>query len=782
MLSLRLFGGLDLAGPQGPVSGRAAQRRRLALLAVLAVARGRPVTRDKLVALLWPDADSERARHGLADTLYVLRSALGEDVILTTGDVLSLNTDRIDSDVMEFESAIERGEPARAANLYETGGAFLDGVHLSDAGELERWIESVRDRLATSYRETLEALANEASARGDQAGAVRRWRKLAAEDRLSSRIALELMRALVAGGDRAGALEFARLHESIVRSELESAPDSAVTELADRLRAPRANAPPASMNASDAPPRLSPVSDDDARVDQPVAPIATGPIARQPGSTRRRARWVVALILVVPLAIVAARHALQSSAAPPSVFAALSVPSVAVLPLNNISGDRKNESFVDGMTEALTTALARVEGIRVSASTSAMIFKGAHTNVRQIADSLRVSYLLEGGLQLVDGRIRLNVRLIDAANGSTRWSAKYDATITDAFAIQDSIGRSVANALEVRLVSGNRSSHLARREASDPVAYELYFRGRDPTLLRTDSGLRAGISYFSQAIARDSAFAAAYAGLSHMYNSLARRGHSTPRPVLIDSAYMAARTADSLDDSLAEAKTFLALSEMAKQDFRRASIHLQRALELDPHDLFAHSLLAVLYHWAGRHEDAVAESRRSVETDRSPLNRTNLAEALFFAGHDDAALAELKPLREVRPPISRMERLTSEIYLHKQLRKEAVAEIRSSSDSGAPYRAAVGLVLGKTGDRAGAMEVLRELKRRQQSGTAGAFEVAIVYLGLGDLDQAFAWLDKALDDHSVTYIMMDPTFAQLHNDPRFQRIRRRLGVDAIQFK
>src|SRR6478672_5644934 len=205
MLSLRLFGGLDLAGPDGPVSGRAAQRRRLALLAVLAVARGRPVTRDKLVALLWPDADSERSRHALADSVYVLRDALGDDVIIVNGDALSLNPNAISSDVVDFEDAIEKGDRERAVSMYEAGGAFLDGIHLSDAVDFDRWAESVRARLAAAHRDALDALANEASARGDSAAAVAWWRKLAAADPLSSRVALGLMRTLADSGDRAGA-------------------------------------------------------------------------------------------------------------------------------------------------------------------------------------------------------------------------------------------------------------------------------------------------------------------------------------------------------------------------------------------------------------------------------------------------------------------------------------------------------------------------------------------------------------------------------------------------
>jgi tetratricopeptide (TPR) repeat protein len=353
--------------------------------------------------------------------------------------------------------------------------------------------------------------------------------------------------------------------------------------------------------------------------------------------------------------------------------------------------------------------------------------------------------------------------------------------LTDAFAIQDSIGRSVATALEIRLASGGRSRRLARHMTSDPVALDLYIRGHDPSLSRSISGQRAAVGYFSQALAYDSTFAGAYAGLAHAYITLARgAGTSLPRHELVDNAEKAARKAVALDDSLGEAHTSLAFAKLTTQDFRAASAELKRALELDPDDFFARTLGAVLYNWSGRHEDAVTELRRVVDAD--PSHRIDLAMALFFAGHDDDALRELEPLRALRPPLRRTPQLASEIYLHKRMWKQAVDEFTTSIDSGTPMSAALGLALGKSGDRDGAMRILQELKERHHAGTGSAFQVAMVYVGLDDYDQAFVWLDKALDDHSVLFTIMDPTFAELRKDPRFARFRQRLGVDAIQWK
>jgi TolB-like protein/DNA-binding SARP family transcriptional activator len=680
--------------------------------------------------------------------------------------VLSLNTEHITSDVMEFETAIEQGDRARAATLYEAAGPFLDGVHLSDAGELERWIDSVRDRLAGSYREALEALATEASVRGDHAGAVTWWRKLAAQDRLSSRVALGLMRALAAAGDRGGALEFARVHESIVRIELESAPDAAVMAFAEELRASRTAAPPARVEHVPASP-----------ADHSVPSAAPFTVARQPRA--RRGLRFAPLTLLVPLAIYGLMRARRSPADASTVAPSRAAPSIAVLPLVNVSGDPKNESFVDGMTAELTTDLGRIDSLHVAANTWAMAFKGHRTDVRQIADSLHVSHLLEGELQLIEGRIRLYVRLVDAATGSTRWAHKYDRKLTDAFAVQADIGDSVAKALEVRLVAVGRA-RAVRHMTTDPVAYDLYVRGRNQTGYRSQSGISAAIDYLSQAVARDSTFAVAYAELAHAYRSL-EGSPQRPRRMLIDSAEKAALKAVSLDDSLAQGHAFLAFAKLRIQDFRGASMEVNRALELDPHEFFAHTVLALLYNWSGRHEDAVAEYRRTVDTDPSPLAQMDLAHGLFFAGRDDEALTELEPLRELRPPLHRTPQVASEIYLHKKMWEQAVREARSAPEMAMPDRAALGLALGKSGDRAGAMQILQELKARPVA-AAAAFYVAVVYVGLGDYDSAFLWLDKSIDDHSVTFAIMDPTFAELRRDPRFARFRKRLGVDAIQLK
>ena len=236
MLLLRLFGGLSLSNPGSTIPARANQRRRLALIAILGVSTGKSISRDRLAALLWPEADSEHARHLLSDSLYVLRSALGEGIIIAAGENVSLNPESIRVDVTEFTRAIEKGDYRAAVEIRNGGGPFLDGIHLLDSPEFERWVDGVRTDLTLAYLDALKQLARERSAAGDRQGAVTWWRRVAAEDPLSSSVALELMRALDAAGDRGAALSFARVYESLVRSELDSPPDPSITSYVESLR------------------------------------------------------------------------------------------------------------------------------------------------------------------------------------------------------------------------------------------------------------------------------------------------------------------------------------------------------------------------------------------------------------------------------------------------------------------------------------------------------------------------------------------------------------------
>src|SRR6476469_3462091 len=234
MFTLRLLGSTSLDGPDGPVTGRAALRQRIALLSLLAVEHPRALSRDSLLASLWSENGADEARHLLRDSLYILRSALGENSVQSNGDDLRLNPSRLTCDLWEFDAALGRDDPEAAVAIYR--GPFLNGFHLSDAEEFEHWADGERSRLARRYNQALEQLAEREMKNGSPLRAAEWWSRLATEDRYNSRIALRYMQALEAAGDRAGALRHANVHSELLRTALDAAPEREVVALAERLR------------------------------------------------------------------------------------------------------------------------------------------------------------------------------------------------------------------------------------------------------------------------------------------------------------------------------------------------------------------------------------------------------------------------------------------------------------------------------------------------------------------------------------------------------------------
>ena len=295
MFTLRLLGGASLDGPDGPVSGRAALRQRIALLAFLAVEHPRPVSRDKLVADVWPESGTDEARHLLRDSLYILRSALGDDSVLATGDDLRLNPRRLTCDLWDFEEALAREDPEAAVSAYH--GPFLTGFHLSGGEEFERWVDGERTRLGRRYAQALEQLAERQVRAGELTKAVEWWSRLAREDPYNSRIALRYMQALEAAGDRAGALRHATAHADLLRTELDAVPEREVVALAERLRLESRGAP----NGSPAARPSWDVSASPAGMGQEHPSAASAP-----GRATRRGWALPALVGVAVLGVVGA--------------------------------------------------------------------------------------------------------------------------------------------------------------------------------------------------------------------------------------------------------------------------------------------------------------------------------------------------------------------------------------------------------------------------------------------------------------------------------------------
>ena len=352
---LRLFGSPSIERGDGvPLTGRAAQRHRLALLALLAMAPAQRMTRDKLIACLWPENDPEGGRNLLKVSSYVLRTTLGEGIVLSEGDDLRLNADLVRTDAAEFDAAFARADHARAVALYRS--PFLDGFFLSDAPEFEHWAARERERLAADYGRALEALAAAAEADGDAPRAAEWWKMRAAQDPYDSRVAVRLMQALDANGNRAGALQLAAVHQRLLEQEFGMAAAPEVSALAERMRSASVRVPVADVAPHEGSRQAVATSPSAPAQSTPEPALVTAaPRERWPDRIPRRALMagLVAFVLIA-----GAVWAFGPGAAPRER-------SIAVLPFVNLSPDGDNEYFSDGLTEEILTGLAGVPELKV---------------------------------------------------------------------------------------------------------------------------------------------------------------------------------------------------------------------------------------------------------------------------------------------------------------------------------------------------------------------------------------------------------------------------------
>ena len=415
---LRTFGPVSLESDGQPISGLASQRKRLALLALLAAAGDLEVARDKILAYLWPESDSERARNTLYQLMHVLRRELGDVIVPTNGD-LKLNLNLVASDVVEFRTSIAQRDFARATELYR--GPFLDGLYLRDAPEFEHWMETERADLAAVYAEALERLATAAAAAGDRAASVRLWRTRATVDPLSARVARAYMEALVAAGDREAAMQYAQVHFALVRSELGAEPDSAlegyVGDLTTRA-AVKTPAPPLEKLPAD---RLGAAMELSETSLQQRAPDVSPPSAPFAPATLR-VRWgfrhgMLATVLLITVVLVAVSFAAHPRARPDLVI---------VTPFENQTGDTSLNILGLVIANSLTQGLAATGHLSVGdfqtvLRTMPRRQAGDQLDPARASDVVRESgagWVVRGGVRRRGDSLVVDVRIIRGPDGN----------------------------------------------------------------------------------------------------------------------------------------------------------------------------------------------------------------------------------------------------------------------------------------------------------------------------------------------------------------------------
>ena len=495
-------------------------------------------------------------------------------------------------------------------------------------------------------------------------------------------------------------------------------------------------------------------------------PAARSALDTQSGHEARRrlvnrvgAYAVAAVAIVVAGAFAFDRT--RSDRAEPSASAATVRPSVALFPLRNLGADPADAVLADGMTEVLNEALAKGSNVRVVGRASIQELLSRRLDTRQIAESLKVSHVLEGGLQKVGSRIRMQIQLVNARDGSTRWAETFDREMGDLFAMQDDISRAVALGLDARLLPPPPPGESRRRPTSNILAYESYVRGMS-TLLRNAEGRRQAIAYLHEAIAADSTFAAAYAGLFWKY--------------LLDSGSTAgmlraaAEKAIALDSTLPDAHSALGWAYLLDLDFGKAEAQLKRAIALDPRAHRAYEGLARGYMHTGRPAEQLTAARLGLEAD--PYSSQAMREmglALMMNDRCEEVLDMLRPLKALNPPSQVAGVVMGLCYAASGKWPEAIEEFQWADTLGA--RAALGLLghsLARAGNPDQARFILADLLAGRRN-SHGPFGIAVIYAGLGDNDRALEWLEKT-DAASMRIYIMAPMFRDLQKDPRFNRL------------
>ncbi len=733
LLSLRTLGTLDLRAPDGSeVRSVLAQPRRIALLAYLALATPRgPHRRDRLLALFWPDQDQAHARNALSQAVFFLRSAL-------------------------------------------YGGDLLAGFHVAGAApEFAEWLDATRATYARRYASAMESVAVEREAAGDRAGAVVWRRRVATQDPLNSDAALQLMRALAAAGDPGAAIRHARVHETLLREELDAPPDGRISQFVNTLR----ESPATTVTIAPVP-KSSPASDHSAptlTVPPPGSPI--NPRSEKAGNGR--ARWKYAGGTAVGIAGAALAMFAFTHKAVPSVTSSC----IAVIPLANYSGDRSQDDFADAVTDALITELARYQRLSVTPRTSVTQYKATRKPLPEIARELGCNTVVEGSVVRGGNRVIVDAQLVNALADRNFWAERYEREAADLPALERDIAEAIALQLRATDLSdegapaGTPAHALTRRV--DPIVYGLYLRGRDAALSRNPAGLRLAIVLYKEAIRRDSSFALGYAGLADAYRLAGGFGFM-PLELALDSAPAMARAALALDGNLSEAHTSVAGTLTDAGNWPAAEREFRRALQLAPSNALAHHWYAALLITLDRKQEALREIRRARELD--PLSQairemTTMLEVYIGIRSPTAPPLPSSAIVDPNHPGTAADRSVN------------LARVGRCSEAGAENRRAQQLAPDENmtlvsdvsvrllcGDRAGARSLLARVERRPQIELQGV-NVAEIHIKLGQIDSAFAWLDRTQwGMANRMHLRIDNGLKPLRTDPRYHELLRKQNM------
>lgn len=464
---------------------------------------------------------------------------------------------------------------------------------------------------------------------------------------------------------------------------------------------------------------------------------------------------------------------------------------IAILPFNNISPDPNDGYFADGLTEELITVLSQIKGLRVIARTSTSRYKGTDKGISLIGSELQVGSILEGSVRKMGNKIRVGVQLIDVASQEHLWADHYDRDLSDIFSIQSDIAKHVSDELKVTLMRAEEK-RIEKRETENVVAHVAYLKGRTLLHDRSEKGLRRAQEQFEVAITQDPYYARAYAGLSDVWGLLGEYRFA-PWPECREKTKAFLKRALDLDPSLPEACVSLASSYVDDYRYAEAEQEFKHAITLNPSYATAHLWYADCLRDQGRFEEALFEILRAEELDPlSPVICYVASDMYLSQGNDEEVLKRVQRIREIDPESRFAMRALADYYLVKSDYAQALTCYRKmkqlfSSNRGENIDSYIGYIYAVTNRHGEAIAILNTLQSNiTRDFSIAPMDIAWVYMGLGDLDECFKWLEKAFDEHAfgdvfgfIRYFPL-PSVEKVRRDPRFINILKRANLPLEQ--
>jgi TolB-like protein/Flp pilus assembly protein TadD len=449
--------------------------------------------------------------------------------------------------------------------------------------------------------------------------------------------------------------------------------------------------------------------------------------------------------------------------------------AIAVLPLENFSGDAGEDYFADGMTEALITGLAKIKSLRVISRTSAMQYKKAKKPLPQIARELRVEVVIEGSVMRSAERVRIALQLIQAESDQHIWAESYERDFRDILALQSEIAARVADEVRIALTPEDRA-RLGETRQVNPQAHELFLKARYQWNKRTEENVRKALSYFQSGIDLDPTYAEGYVGLADCYNILGYYNAMSPSEAY-PKGRAAALRALQLDGALGEAHASLgAVNRDFEWDWKAAEKEFDRALELNHNCAEAYHWRGTLFSLQGRHVEALKDKEKALTIDPlSVVVRTDLGRMFYYAGDYERALEHYRAALEMDASFSIAHLGVAQVYEQNRYYEQAIEELRtavqlSARSTFALARLAHGYALAGQLDEARA--ILKELYASSKQKYVSCYDVAVIHLALHDIHESFMWLQRAIEERSpwLGYIKVEPQLDTLRSEPRFQKL------------